>query len=219
MSTVFIPAKGQSSRIPRKNLTELGGYPLLWWTLKICQQWEVVEEIYVATEDPEIEYLALQHGANIYPLQQADVDDKRTVSYLWKEFCEHRQGCQILMHPTSPFRQIQELQSAWEQYQTGQYDVIISVREERRMIIGANNKPIISWEERMTRLTQTAQPFYIPDGSFYISDSSFVSRCSYFEEGRTLPFPLSTISCIEIDTPEDLELARIVANYKNSISR
>ncbi len=98
-----------------------------------------------------------------------------------------------------------------DQKRSGKYDLIMGVREERHMILDHNLKPTIPWQERMYSLSQHRKPFYVSDGSFYISTASYVRSCKFFEEGNVGVFPISRISGIEIDEVQDLELARLVA--------
>lgn len=212
MATVFIPAKGGSSRIKRKNMVDLGGCPLIWWTLQACRKWSRVDEVYVATEDKEIAEYSISQGASIYELEENDINDQRTASQLWQEFCKDRRGDQLILYITNPFRKILDLEKAWRSYKEDCYDVVISVREEKHMIWKPNYQPLIGWQKRMTRRTQHCKPFFIADGSFYISSAEYVSSCRYFEQGKVLFFPVGRMGGIEIDDAEDLELARIVAN-------
>ena len=210
MTTAFIPAKSSSSRIPNKNMISLGGKPLIAWTLEACIRWGKIDEIVVATDCSEIAYYATSWGAKVYPLEDKDSNDKRTVMQLWKEFCKTQIGTQVLFHLTSPFRKIKELNAAWDLFQSGNHDIIISVQEERRVKLDHNGKPTVSIEERMTGLSQNRTPGFYLDGSFYIADAKYAATCLYPEEGRVGLFPISTIGTIDINTLEDLEIARLI---------
>lgn len=215
MATAFIPAKSVSRRISSKNVIELGGKPLIWWTLEACKRWEAIDEIYVATDSEGISEYAVMQGAKIYPLEQRDIDDQRTASQLWKEFCKGRSGSQIKLYITNPFRTISQMNYAWKMHKSGLYDLILSVKEERHMIYNHECRPLIDFDKRMTRLTQHSKPNYIADGSFYIADAEYVVNCSYYEQGKVLPVPVGSIGGIEIDDKNDLMLARMVANSMN----
>jgi len=58
-----IPARGGSTRIPRKNLRLFNGRPMIEWSLAACQEIAEVDEIVVSTEDPEISRIARSSGA------------------------------------------------------------------------------------------------------------------------------------------------------------
>src|SRR5262245_25634350 len=61
----LIPARGGSQGIPRKNLYDLGGHPLLAWSIAAGQQARLVTRIVVSTDDGEIAHAALHYGAEV----------------------------------------------------------------------------------------------------------------------------------------------------------
>ncbi|MCB0330768.1 MAG: hypothetical protein KDD70_13935, partial [Bdellovibrionales bacterium] len=50
----LIPARGGSKGISRKNLVQLGGFPLIQWSIEVAKQSEWISRVVVSTEDPEI---------------------------------------------------------------------------------------------------------------------------------------------------------------------
>lgn len=86
MTTVaLIPARGGSKRLPRKNILEVGGVPMLAHPILAAHESGLFEHIYVSTEDAEIAKIANQYGAEVIgrPLQIAE--DRSTVV----EVCIH----------------------------------------------------------------------------------------------------------------------------------
>lgn len=64
MKTIcIIPARGGSKRIPRKNLKEFAGRPLIAWTIAAAREAGVFDAIVVSTDDEEIARVAEEHGA------------------------------------------------------------------------------------------------------------------------------------------------------------
>ena len=60
-----IPARGGSKRLPRKNLQQLFGKPLLVWSIEACLRSQNIETVYVSSDDDEILAVAKQHGAEV----------------------------------------------------------------------------------------------------------------------------------------------------------
>lgn len=212
MATVLIPAKRVSSRVPNKNLLDLGGRPILSWTIEACRRWNFIDEVFVATEDDEIANLAFSEGATVYSITEEDVKDQRTVSSLWKHFVKDKTGPQVLMHCTNPFRKVSEMEEASRLFLEGTSDILISVMKVIHCILdvdGNLNEDDVA--NRMTTLSQHRTPKYVLDGSYYISTAEYISKCVYFEEGSVIPYPLSAMSTIEIDNMNELELCRSVA--------
>lgn len=208
MATVFIPAKNISKRIPHKNMQSLNGRPLICWTLDFCKKWEVVTEIVVATEvDGPIAQIAKQYGVSIYPLEESDINDRRTVKGIWTDFCKKRNGDQIAMQVTNPFRTITNFNKMWDLYQTRQYDVVISV--------GSLLHPLIS-ADGYSDINKNQPPLYYILGSCWMTNSKYVTNCDDIQKGRIAIFPLSLPEAFEIDTPQELNFARIIAsNFTN----
>lgn len=192
----------------------LGRKPLIVWTLEACRYWDGAR-IIVATDSAEITAQAENFNAEIYPLSDEDLQDKRTVSQLWQAFVQDQTGIQILMHVTSPFRFISEMEDSWKMYHQGNYDILMTVAEERRALLGPDARPIVDFDEdRMSQLTQNRKPKYLDDGGWYIADAEYIKRCRTFEDGKVGLFPVNAVARIDIDDPIDLEIARCIAFAK-----
>jgi pseudaminic acid cytidylyltransferase len=79
MSAVaIIPARGGSQRIPRKNLKNFNGAPMIVWSIRAALDSGVFERIVVSTDDPEIAEVALAHGADVPFIRPAELSDHHT---------------------------------------------------------------------------------------------------------------------------------------------
>ena len=65
MSLCVIPARGGSKRIPRKNIRDFRGLPMIAWSIKAALQSECFERIVVSTDDEEIASISLKYGAEV----------------------------------------------------------------------------------------------------------------------------------------------------------
>ena len=75
MRIAVIPARGGSKRIPRKNIRDFCGKPIIAYTIEALQQSGVVDRIWVSTDDEEIAEVAKSFGAEIPFLRPADLSD------------------------------------------------------------------------------------------------------------------------------------------------
>ena len=115
----LIPARGGSKRIPRKNLRELGGKPLIVHTIVAAQQAGIFREIIVSTEDDEIKKVAEQAGAQVMHRQPCfALDDSPDIYWvvsalgtLVDSALEADAFC--ILRPTSPFRSTTLIRAAW----------------------------------------------------------------------------------------------------------
>lgn len=115
--TAIIPARGQSKNIPKKNIVDLGGKPLLSYTICFCQKLKVISNCYVSTEDEEIKYVANSYGAEVInrPAEHS-ADDSTDNGFLEHFFslipCEEV----ALMRPTTPLRDLNFVERAVTKY-------------------------------------------------------------------------------------------------------
>lgn len=65
MNVAIIPARGGSKRIPRKNIKEFCGKPMIAWSIEAAQQSGVFDRIIVSTDDEEIAEVARKYGAEV----------------------------------------------------------------------------------------------------------------------------------------------------------
>jgi YrbI family 3-deoxy-D-manno-octulosonate 8-phosphate phosphatase len=109
---VIIPARGGSKGIPRKNIRNFSGYPLIAWSIAAAKQSETVTRVIVSTDDAEIAAVAREWGAETPFLRPAEfAQDKTTdlpVFVHALEWLEENEGYRpevvVQLRPTSPIR-------------------------------------------------------------------------------------------------------------------
>ena len=108
----LIPARGGSKGIPRKNIRNFAGYPLIAWSIAAAKQSELVTRIIVSTDDEEIAAVAREYGAETPFLRPAEFAQDNTTdlpvfehALQWLEENEDYQPeIVIQLRPTSPIR-------------------------------------------------------------------------------------------------------------------
>lgn len=121
MIAAIIPAKGQSERVPGKNMRPLGGRPLVAWTIEAALG-SRVERVYVSTDDPAIAALAREMGAEVIDrpaaLSAPGVEVAEVVAHALTVVPA---STLVVLLPTSPFRSAQDVDAALDLHQqTGQ---------------------------------------------------------------------------------------------------
>ena len=126
----IIPARGGSKGIPRKNLAELGGVPLIAWSIRVALETPSIDRVVVSTEDPEIAEIARSWGAEVPFLRPTDLAGDTSsvadaVGYTTKRIKEGGESWGILavLFPTQPFRTPALLEQAIELCRTSAYEV------------------------------------------------------------------------------------------------
>ena len=75
MNVAVIPARGGSKRIPRKNLRDFNGLPILAYSIRAARQSGCIDRVIVSTDDPEIADLARRYGADVPFTRPPDISD------------------------------------------------------------------------------------------------------------------------------------------------
>ena len=228
----FIPARGGSKGIARKNLVNLNGKPLISHTLEICKQIEELGATLVSTDDEEIsEYCSSQgfHTDYLRPPHLA-TDDAHLIDAVLHgiNWYEMKYSCVVdhvlLLQPTSPLRRIQVITSALKQYRENNFDSLVGVipmLEHPFECIEAS-EDCFEWNylkkpsEFVTRRQDYQGKFGFIDGSIYIASVNFVKQNQNFVlEGKTFPFFIDQRYSIDIDEPADLKMAELLLkNFK-----
>lgn len=101
----IIPARGSSKGIPRKNLKELCGYLLIWWSIQAAKESKLLDNYIVSTEDEEISTTAKKYGAEVLPRPPHLAADDSILIGVVKHVNEHiKADIFVLLCPTSPIR-------------------------------------------------------------------------------------------------------------------
>lgn len=124
-----IPARGGSKRVPRKNIRDFRGKPLIVWSIDASEKSRYIDMTFVSTEDAEIRRVAECHGATVIdrPAELAS-DEATNEDVLRHVLKEHPADWIILLQPTSPLRTSEHIDLALERAQLG--DACVSYRRD-----------------------------------------------------------------------------------------
>ncbi|MCR5503697.1 MAG: pseudaminic acid cytidylyltransferase [Lachnospiraceae bacterium] len=220
-SIAIITARGQSKRIPRKNIHPFAGRPLIAYSIEAAIGSGVFDTILVSTDDEEIAEIAKGLGASVPFLRSAgNSDDHATTNDVLTEVLNtlkakgeaYETACCI--YPTAPFLTGQKLREAYGAFlKEEDADTMISVVRfsyppQRAYRKSGSAIEFVHPEYALTR-SQDLEPLYHDAGQFYLfRTDSFLERRSLFG-GRILPFELPESEVQDIDTPEDLKIAEM----------
>src|SRR3989338_7151887 len=116
----IIPARGGSKSVPRKNIKELGGKPLIGWTIDAAKASGVLDRIILTTDDNEIAGVGKQSGVEVPFMRPKELAEDKTptlpvlqhaVEWL-KEHERYYPDAVMLLQPTAPFRQAEHIEDA-----------------------------------------------------------------------------------------------------------
>ena len=219
----LIPARGGSKRVPNKNIVEFCGLPLIAWTIQAALKAERFDEVYVDTDDEEIAEIARRYGANVPFLRATCADDHSTVGQAASVFLERlndieeNRSAVCLLMANCPLRKASTIARSVEVFEgLGSGQTLISVYEPlfshpNWTIRRESNDPYRSTfadAESSIKRSQDLGQVYMPTGSVWIADREFVVDSQSFYSTPFFSFPISWIEAIDIDTLEELEVAR-----------
>ena len=128
----FIPARGGSKRLPRKNILKINGRPMIAWTILAAQQSESFDDIVVSTEDPEIARISKEFGATVDQRPVHLASDQATVDEVCLEFIQRPENIEsyenvCCLYPTTPLRSKHDIMQVMEKLKRGECKQIMSV--------------------------------------------------------------------------------------------
>jgi len=216
-----VPARGGSVRLPRKNLLELNGEPLIATSIKAGLKSKYIDEVIVSTDDLEIIDVAKRYGADVpfrRPEYLAQHDTKtidvilHTLKYMIASgnIFEYL----VLLQPTSPFRSARHIDAAVEMVCHENLDSVVGVTELEHPVEWTNLLPPNnsmddffcsgSFEKR----SQEFPTRYRINGAIYICRiSRILDEGKIFFSSNTKAFIMDRKSSIDIDTEFDYSIA------------
>lgn len=207
----LIPARGGSKRFPRKNIAMLAGKPLLGWTIEAVVSASVFGAVVVSTEDDEIAGIARQHGAEVGRRSPELATDTATVVQVTLDFVRQRGNPEVacVILPTAAMLQPDDLRGAL-QAMTSDVDYVMSVTRYMEPPFWALHysdgylKPV--WPDLMKK-SQELPDTWVDCGYFYFARVAALQRERSFYGARLKGYPIPRLRSVDIDVPEDLEIA------------
>lgn len=214
----LIPARAGSKGVPGKNIAKLGGLPLIAWTIRAALASGLFGRVIVSTDGDEIASAAQAAGAEVPFLRPAHLATAQARSV---DVVRHAldatgtQGRFALLQPTSPFRNARHLREAAARLGADPAASVVSVVKGKPLpwhfSMDANHQMTrVAAGAALVHRRQDAAPLHTPNGALYLchADRFRAEETLFFDD--TLGYAMTQIDSLDIDDPEDLELARAV---------
>ena len=223
-SIAIIPARGGSRRIPRKNIVDFLGKPLIAWSIDAAVKSGCFEHVLISTDDPEIAEVATKFGAIAPFLRQTAGDDHSPVSLATIAALEQyaawrgrpaKMVTQLL--PTCPLRNAVHVRDSMASFRASGSDFQLSCTDYGPTTpwwgiqIGSDGKPQALFPEAMTKRSQDLAPVFCPSGAIWTAHVPALQAAQTFYGPGHVFWPMDWRAGIDIDTPDDLDLARALA--------
>lgn len=218
MSTIgIITARGGSKGLPRKNITELAGKPLIVHTIEAALRSRELDRCFVSTEDQEIKAVSLMAGAEVIdrPLKLAEDHtlSRDVVLHVLEKLAsrgplpEHF----MLLQPTSPLRSSRHIDESIKAFLKKKAGSCVSVCLLRHSpyksfkLVGQELLPITDWGD-LEKPRQQLPHAYRANGAIYLTKCRDFLRDKTFFIKPVLPYVMGERESIDIDCLEDLVL-------------
>lgn len=215
----IITARGGSKRIPRKNIKDFCGKPILCYSIEAAKDAGVFDEIMVSTDDEEIAAVARNAGACVpfFRSEETAGDYASTDDVIMEVLKAYQKAGQefesfCCIYPTAPFLSGARLRSAMELLKEADSVMPVvpfSYPPQRGLLINDDGYVERQFPEYATTRSQDLPKIYHDCGQFYACRTDAFLKAGTTDVERLLPLILTELEVQDIDTMEDWELAEI----------
>ncbi|PTO75175.1 pseudaminic acid cytidylyltransferase [Vibrio splendidus] len=224
MKIAIIPARGGSKRIPRKNIKDFNGKPIIAYSIEAALASECFDKVIVSTDDAEIAEVAEQYGAEVPFMRPADVSDDfaTTADVLlhaidWYE--EQSQSIEYLccIYATAPFIDVNDIRNTYKLLlESPSADYCFPVCEfpfpiQRGVKLTQGQRVEMFQPEYFNTRSQDLEVGYHDVGQFYWGKpSAYRQKIPMFSD-KAIAYPISRKRVVDLDTPEDWDFALLLS--------
>ena len=222
MKLAVIPARGGSKRIPRKNIREFCGKPIIAWSIEAALESGCFDRVMVSTDDSEIADVARTHGAEVPFVRPAELADDYTPTVpvvahaiRWCEENLDTVEAACCIYATAPFCQADDLREGWRMLGECGADYVFPVVRygspiQRALRITTEAHLQMFEPEHDASRSQDLEPAYHDAGQWYWGTRAawLEGRPIFSSASRPLVLPAHRVQ--DIDTPEDWARAELM---------
>jgi len=212
----IIPARGGSKRLPRKNVLDLAGKPLIAWTIEAALKSKYIDKVLVSSDDDEILAISKDYHANTLERPEYLASDTATTFDAVKHAIEQNEQYDyiILLQATSPLRNSKHINEAIELLMEKEADAVISVCEMDHSPLWSNTLPtdgnMVGFlrDEVVNQRSQGLETYYRLNGAVYICETEkLLEEGSFFLKENIFSYEMCRKNSIDIDERIDFKYA------------
>lgn len=215
-----IPARGGSKGVPRKNIREVAGKPLIAWTIDEARKSKYIDRLILSSEDPEIISVGKEWGCDVpfvrpQELARDDTPGFDTVVHALESLPEQYEYV-IMLQPTSPLRLVEDIDGCLELCLDQDAPACVSVTAADkspywmyRLDEGGYLIPLLA-QETPVYYRQGLPPVYVLNGAVYVAQTGWLKRHRTFLTPETLACLMPKERSVDIDNEMDITLCDIL---------
>jgi CMP-N,N'-diacetyllegionaminic acid synthase len=216
----FIPARGGSKGIPRKNLAVIGGVSLVGRAIRLANRIPMIDEVVVSSDDEDILQEARAHGATIERrLATLAEDDTPTLDVLLDYLDRHPAvDVIVLLQPTSPLRTAADVTASLDRLAEADSVVTVTALEhppEWTFAVGEDGRlePVNGWDALVGRRQEAPKRFRL-NGAVYAVKADHLRSGGRLVDPQTVAVVMPEVRSLDIDSKFDLEVARLLVEQQ-----
>jgi CMP-N-acetylneuraminic acid synthetase len=214
----LIPARGGSKEIPKKNIKNFCGKPLIYWSIKTALENKNIDRVIVSTDSEEIADIARGFSAEVpfirpSALAKDDTPGIETIFHALEEIPSIKDV--LLMQPTSPLRRnedINEIFKIRKKYNAESAISLNSCTKHPNLIYKLQDtkliKPLIENSEILNR--QEMKTYYTINGALYLSTKKIILEKKSLVHNETIGYVMPQKYSVDIDSQLDWEFAELL---------
>lgn len=223
-SLAIITARGGSKRIPKKNIKEFCGKPIMAYSIEAALKSELFDEVMVSTDSEEIAEIARKYGAKV-PFMRSEktsndyadttdvlvevLDKYKELGLEYNEFC--------CIYPTAPFVTAQKLKDSYNMLLDKNVNNVIPMVPfsfpPQRGMVKEGGYIVPAYPEFINCRSQDLEEIYHDCGQFYWCKTKAFRDDSNFLSNKTVPYIVPETEVQDIDNESDWILAEIKYKY------
>ena len=216
----IITARGGSKRIPRKNIKDFCGKPILAYSIQAAVDSGIFDTVMVSTDDEEIAEIARRYGAEVPFYRSAETaNDFATTNDVLLEVLAEYEKCgqkfdmAVCIYPTAPFVTAEKIKAAVDQLSESDADTLIPVvafsYPPQRAMIVEKGRLVFEYPQYLDSRSQDLTPHYHDVGQFYVFRTAAFQVNRKLMVGNILPMVVSELEVQDIDNQTDWEIAEM----------
>ncbi|CAH0994323.1 CMP-N,N'-diacetyllegionaminic acid synthase [Emticicia aquatica] len=226
MNLAIIPARGGSKRIPRKNIKDFLGKPIIAYSIEAAIESGLFDEVMVSTDDEEIAKIAQIYGAKVpFKRSSENANDFATTVDVLVEVLDNYKNLNrtfetaCCIYPTAPFVSSELLQKSFQKLNNENFDSVYPVQKfsfpPQRSVVFENDK--LRWQnaENAQVRSQDLTPLYHDAGQFYFFKTEKLLKNRSILTNNTGGIIISEMDAHDIDNEEDWQVAAFKYSLKS----
>ena len=225
----IITARGGSKRIPKKNIKDFFGKPIIAYSIEAANKSSLFDEVMVSTDDKEIADISIKYGANVpfYRSNETSGDYATTEDVLLEVINKYREKGRefdivCCIYPTAPFVTAEKLIRAnGLLMNNNEANAIIPVVRfsfpPQRGIVDRNGYLVYQYSENAKKRSQDLESVYHDSGQFYFCKTSALENYHDLICPKSIPYIVPEEEVQDIDNFSDWDIAEL--KYKLMISK